>query len=146
MPGAMKMDDATFVRKAAAAGEAEVTDGKLALEKAKRADVRRAAEMMVKDHGSANAKLTTLAQKKKLATSPSSPKEAPKALDVPPGGDFDNAYVASQIKAHEEAVALFEAQSEHGKDAELKAFATETLPTLRAHLSMFRNLKPAAKM
>jgi putative membrane protein len=36
---------------------------------------------------------------------------------------------------------LFEREAKSGKDAELKAFAEKTLPTLKDHLSMVRDLK-----
>jgi putative membrane protein len=44
------------------------------------------------------------------------------------------------VKDHEKAVKLFSKESSSGKDAELKAFATKTLPTLQHHLEMARQL------
>jgi putative membrane protein len=46
-----------------------------------------------------------------------------------------------QIRDHEKTIALFEREAKSGKDAELKAFAEKTLPTLKEHLSMVRDLK-----
>lgn len=43
----------------------------------------------------------------------------------------DQAYANNQVKAHEATVALFEKEVSEGKDAEIKAFATETLPKLK---------------
>jgi putative membrane protein len=50
------------------------------------------------------------------------------------GAGFDEGYVAEQIKMHQEAIALFEQQSNAGTDPELKAFAAMQLPILREHL------------
>jgi putative membrane protein len=57
------------------------------------------------------------------------------------GKEFDQAYDQSQIKAHQDAVALFDAYAKGGDDAELKQWATKTLPHLREHLSMAEKLK-----
>jgi len=60
------------------------------------------------------------------------------------GADFDREYIKHQVADHDKAVALFEKQSRNGKDPELKAFAERTLPTLREHQQMVRDLN--AKM
>jgi putative membrane protein len=124
------------VRKASAAGLAEVADARKALQMSRRDDVRRAAQQILSDHEAANAKLKALAQGKNLQLS-TQPKQSPPAA----AGDFDTAYIASQIQAHEEAIALFKSQARDGRDAELRDFATETLPTLEKHLSMVQGLK-----
>jgi putative membrane protein len=56
------------------------------------------------------------------------------------GAEFDRAYMAGQVKDHEDAVALFEKESKDGKDQKLRAWAKETLPTLRHHLKMAREI------
>lgn len=48
------------------------------------------------------------------------------------GAEFDKGYIQEMVKDHEKAIALFEA-AQSLADAELKAFATKTLPTLRKH-------------
>jgi putative membrane protein len=128
--------DQNFVREASAAGLAEVADAQKALKMAKRDDVRRAAEQLLNDHQAANAKLKTLAEKKNLPLA-SAPKQAP----PPPAGDFDSGYIASQVKAHQDAVALFKAEAEGGRDNDLREFAASTLPTLEQHLAMMQSLK-----
>ena len=55
------------------------------------------------------------------------------------GAEFDRAYHAAQLTAHNEAVALFERASKNLDNAELKNFATETLPTLKDHHKMVKD-------
>ena len=62
-------------------------------------------------------------------------------LNAKSGKDFDQAYDRMQVKAHREAVALFEAYSKSGEDSELKTWAGKTLPHLREHLNMAEMLK-----
>jgi putative membrane protein len=40
------------------------------------------------------------------------------------------------VKDHEKAVQLFSIEAQEGKDADIKAFASKTLPTLQEHLQM----------
>ena len=48
--------------------------------------------------------------------------------------DFDRTYVAATVVSHEKCVAMFEKFAEATKNADLKAFANNTLPGLRTHL------------
>jgi putative membrane protein len=56
------------------------------------------------------------------------------------GAEFDREYMKHQVADHDKAVALFERQAKNGKDAELKAFAERTLPTLKEHQQMARDI------
>ena len=47
----------------------------------------------------------------------------------------------SQVQGHSDAVMLFTDYAQSGKDADLKKFATETLPTIQQHLSMAQTLQ-----
>ena len=47
------------------------------------------------------------------------------------------------MKAHEATIKLFEDEAANGKDAELKAFATQTLPKLKEDLSHAKELAKA---
>lgn len=55
------------------------------------------------------------------------------------GADFDKAYMNEMLKDHQKDVAMFEKEANSGKDADVKAWATSTLPTLRDHLQMARD-------
>jgi len=56
------------------------------------------------------------------------------------GADFDREYMKHQVNDHDKAVVLFERQSKSGKDSELKAFAGRTLPTLKEHQQMAKDI------
>jgi putative membrane protein len=103
--------------------------------------------MMVKDHTAANEKLKTLAASKNitLPTSPSIGQMAEKAkLDVLSGDTFDRSYSRGQVKDHEDTITLFKKESASGQDADAKAFATATLPTLQHHLKAIRAIATEA--
>jgi putative membrane protein len=129
--------DASFYKSAAEGGIAEVEAGQLAQEKGNSQQVKDFGAMMVKDHSAANEKLKTLASSKNV-TLPSSPSVGQMAsktkLKVLSGDTFDKSYVKGQIDAHRQTIALFRKEISSGQDADAKAFATATLPTVRAHL------------
>ena len=57
------------------------------------------------------------------------------------GNAFDRGFVEAQVKAHQEAIALFEKQANGGDDSDLKAFAQKQLPGLRNHLKQAQDLQ-----
>jgi putative membrane protein len=139
-------DNDDFVEDASAKGVAEVEAGKLAQEKGTAADVKSFADMMVKDHTAANAKLKSIADTKNLEVSDSAElvdKAKAMILELRSAKSFDQAYANNQVKAHEATIELFEKEASEGKDAELKAFATDTLPKLKAHLEHAKALAKA---
>jgi len=135
--------DSTFMKTAAAAGLAEVECGKLAAEKASNPDIKSFAQMLVDDHSKANEELKGLAGQKNV-TLPSAPTAAQKAaqarLSKLSGAAFDSAYVHQMVRDHAAAVALFTRESKAGADADAKAWAGKTLPTLEAHSTKAKEL------
>jgi putative membrane protein len=57
------------------------------------------------------------------------------------GAAFDRGFIAAQVTAHQNAIALFEKEASGGSDPDLKAFAAKQLPTLRAHLKQAQDLQ-----
>jgi putative membrane protein len=145
--GADKSPDQSFYDNAAEGGIAEVELGKLAQEKGTSAAVKEFGAMMVKDHSAANMKLKAVAAKKgvELPTKPGMMQMATKTkLEVLSGGTFDKSYIRGMVDDHQKDIALFEKEAKEGKDADAKAFATATLPTLRTHLKHVQEI--ATKM
>jgi len=139
--GADKSPDETFFKHAAEGGIAEVEAGKLAESKGNSAAVKEFGTMMVKDHSDANTKLKSIAESQNvdLPSHSSASQMASKGkLEVLTGETFDKAYIKDQIKAHEQTVALFKKEIASGADAQAKSFATDTLPTVQAHLRKIR--------
>ena len=134
-----------FVDKAAAGGMFEVDSSKIAEGKALDQGVKDFAQKMIDDHGAANAKLQTIAGEQKLTV--------PKELDAKHKADLDSRqnakdavdkpYVQLQRDAHSEAVTLFESYAKDGDNAQLKTFASETLPTLKMHQEMIEKIASA---
>jgi putative membrane protein len=56
------------------------------------------------------------------------------------GTQFDKEFIRAAVKDHEKAVKAFEKESTKADDADVRAFATKTLPTLQEHLQMARDL------
>lgn len=133
-----------FLSNAAESGHLEVAGSKLALEKSQNADVKAFAQKMVDDHTKVGKQLETLAKSKgyEPPTEPSLMQKAKmKALGLRDEG-FDKAYADEiGVAAHEDAVKLFEQASQDVKDAEVKQFAIETLPSLKQHLEAARTLQ-----
>jgi putative membrane protein len=61
------------------------------------------------------------------------------------GAEFDRKYMDAMVKDHEKDVAAFERVSTMGSDADLKAWAAKTLPTLREHLQLARDTNAKVK-
>lgn len=138
-------DAEDFVDDASAKGIAEVKNGQLALEKTQAADVKTFAQMMIDDHTKANEKLKSIAMAKKLKVSTDAEllDKAKKMILEVRDESFDKAYANNQVMAHEETIKIFQEEIKDGKDAELMAFAKETLPKLEAHLAQAKKLAAA---
>jgi putative membrane protein len=145
---AVDKDDAKFVVTAANDGMAEVNAGNLAQQKATNLRIKSFASMMVADHTKAGDELAAIAKSKNI-TLPAAPNaDAQKSaadLGSKSGKDFDKAYVDAMVDGHKNAVKLFTDASNNCKDADLKAFATKTLPTLKMHLDSITAIKASMK-
>jgi putative membrane protein len=133
-PGKGATSDSAFVMEVTAGGMKEVALGKMASDKAMNARVKEFAARMVTDHSKANSELQTLAGRKGWSVS----KETPKASDeqhlhAANGAAFDRAYMDTMVDAHAKTISRFEAYISSAGDSELKAWAQETLSTVREH-------------
>jgi len=141
---ALSSEDKTFATKASAGGQAEVAFGQLAKENASSPAVKQFGERMVTDHTQANEELMQIAKSQDL--------NLPKGLDAKhqakekqfsttKGVAFDKAYMQDMVQDHEQDVADFRKEAEHGKDPQLKAFAAKYLPVLEQHLQMAQSIE-----
>jgi putative membrane protein len=135
-----------FANKVAISDMFEIQSSQLALTKQPDADTKPFAEKMISDHQKTSSELKALVSGGKVkATLPTAiDSEHQRMLDVlkaKNGKDFDQDYDQTQVKAHQDAVALFDAYSKSGDNPDLKSWATATLPHLKEHLSMAEKLK-----
>lgn len=140
----MTPDDKEFVSEAGMGGLAEVLMANLALQKASSADAKAFAQRMSTDHSKANNELAQFATTKGLALPTELAGEHKDALDhlnSLSGAEFDKAYMDHMVSDHEKDVAAFEKAAISATDTDLKAWAGRTLPTLKEHLQMAKDVK-----
>jgi len=129
-------EESKFAVKVASSGMTEVQLGELAQQKASSQKVKDFGAMMVRDHSKSNDELKSIAAKKNI-TLPPAPGEDHmdhiKNLSEKSGQEFDKDYMNRMVEDHKDNIDAFEKCSKDGKDADLKAFADKTLPTLRKH-------------
>lgn len=142
--GAAKMtSDEKFAMEAAVGGMEEVQLGQMAAQKGASDEVRQFGQKMVDDHTKANQDLMQVASGKgwmlPMALDAKHQADVQK-LSALTGDAFDRAYVKMMIQDHKKDVGEFQKESMHGMDADVKSFATRTLPTLQEHLQMIQRI------
>jgi putative membrane protein len=137
--GKLPAKDRQFIMKAGEGGKAEVELGQLAKDKASSQSVKEFGQRMVDDHTKANRQLEALAGQKGI-TLPDKLDAKHRALksrlEKLSGSEFDRAYMHEMVQDHTKDVAEFQRESSAAKDPDVKSFASETLPTLKQHLSL----------
>jgi len=129
--------DAQFLVDAAEINMREIELGQLAEQNGRSARVKELGKMIVDAHTKTQNDLTSLARKKTVTLPTSTTdkgRDAYKKLGDKSANDFDKTYSDMMVKNEREAVSLFEKASTDCSDADIKAFATSSLPTLRAQL------------
>jgi putative membrane protein len=138
---------ADFVKEAATSDLTEIAAAKIALEKGN-ADEKVFANQMVTDHTKTSSELKGLVASGDVkaeipaALDSSSQKKIDKLKDTKPG-DFASEYDPMQVSAHKDAVSLFERYAKGGDNSDLKDWAGKTLPALKHHLDMAKELGKA---
>jgi len=131
--------DQDLLRDVAQANRSEISSGKIALDKAHNDEVRKFAQMMVDDHGSALKEVEALASARsvKLPTDPDFRQKATtKKLQSVVGNRFDREYVSTAgVGDHRKTHALLQKAQRGAKDPQLKALAEKMLPVVDQHLS-----------
>ncbi len=144
---ALQGGDLRFVMNAAKGGVAEVDFGKLAAERSSDQRVKDFGNRMVKDHSQANEELGKVASSKGFTVPTAmaaNDKRMYDRLSHLSGATFDRDYMQMMVRDHEKDVKDFEKESRDGKDADVRSFASKTLPTLKEHLEMARSIAGGA--
>jgi putative membrane protein len=146
-PPTLTPGDREFADTAARSGMAEVQLATNVASRATSPEVRAFAQQMIADHNRSNEELTTLAARKGLDP-PADLEPEKKALDEElaklTGPALDRKYMEEMVKDHAVAMARFESAARELADADFRAFAEKTLPTLRQHHHLAEQL--AAKV
>lgn len=136
--------DVTFANKAAVGGMAEVTLGKLALQKTADPQIKDFANMMVTDHSKANDELMGIAKTKHITLPTSVDAEHQEKIDdlsSKTGVDFNKAYVNAMVDGHKSTLTLMRNEAKNGKDIDLKKFADKTTVIVQMHTEMITRIK-----
>lgn len=135
--------DQEFVKKASAAGLAEVNLSELAVRFARDPAVKQFAQRMVADHTRVSQQLTAMANRHSITLPKEMDEKHQKVYDklkTLSGEKFDCEYIECMVKDHEEAVKLFEKESKDGTNEGLKEWAGKLTPALKHHLEMARDI------
>jgi putative membrane protein len=142
MGNAPKTED--FVTEAATSDMFEIASSKIAVEKADPA-TKAFAQQMIADHTKTSAEMKAMLGSGKVkaaipAAMTSSQQSMIETLNGLQGDDFNKQYHSDQVSAHKDAVDLFKRYGDGGDNADLKNWATTTLPALQHHLMMAQDL------
>lgn len=141
-------DDQKFVDMAAQTDMLEAHVGQMAADQAASQAVKDYAQMLVTDHTNDYQQLSAAAAKAGATV--------PKGLDVPrdkmiapfeklKGAAFDHRFAHEMIVGHTKAIAEYKHEAQDGKSADIKAYASQTLPTLEKHLHEAESLQKSKK-
>lgn len=133
-----------FITEAANSDMFEIQSSKLAEEK-KDTKATEFAKEMITDHTKTTDAIKTMVQSGKVkANIPTSLDSKHQSLidklKELNGDDFEKQYQSDQVSGHKDAVDLYKRYAQGGENAELKAFAQKTEPTLEKHLKMAQDL------
>jgi putative membrane protein len=122
----------------------EIEASKIALNRAKSADVKKFAQQMVDAHTATTKALMAALKSAPDVTPPteldSRHKDMLDNLKGAKAEDFDGRYIAQQINAHDEALVLMRGYAKSGDNAEIKVFAAATEPKVQMHLDMIKDV------
>jgi len=127
---------------------AEISLSQVAVTRSQNEAVRQFAQMMVTDHTAAGNELQTLATSKNITLPTAMDQKHQSAmtkLGGESGSEFDRDYMKQMVNDHEKILSLLQKEANSGTDADLKAFAAKTVPTVQSHLTAARSLYDTIK-
>jgi putative membrane protein len=147
-PATLSNADKQFMKMAADANMTEAHVGQMAQDQGATDAVKDFGKTLVGDHTKAYQDLQAVATK--------TGENIPDGIDVKrmpaveslaklKGPAFDRAFARYEVQDHQKAIAAFKREADKGENADVKAYAQTTLPTLESHLKQAQELeKPAA--
>jgi len=141
--GTLTPYDRKFLTDAASGASLEVQLGNLAAQKATNEDVKRFGQRMATDHSQGGQTIRQMASNLKF-TLPQEPEPQQRTtvsrLEKLSGKAFDREYMKEMVNDHVKDISEFERAEKEATVAEIKQFATESLPTLRDHLKQAKEI------
>ena len=150
VPAEAAWTDANVVDVLTVANQGEVDYSQIGAEKATRADVKKYAKLMVKEHGAMLDAVKSLATKlnvtpatneKATGLKEESTKDINDLNAKTVGKDFDNEFMEEQVDMHQETLDLLSDLDSRTTNADLKAAIAEARPKVQAHLDQAKALK-----
>jgi putative membrane protein len=140
----VKEDDSDFMIEASNGGMMEVEAGKLAQSNGASQAVKDFGARMVADHSKAGEELKAMASAKSVVLPTTLGEEEQKHITdmtAMKGADFDKHYVDMMVNDHDKTVSMFEEAAKDAKDADVRAWASKTLPVLKEHQTAIKAIK-----
>ena len=125
--------DREFITRAARESLHRVQMGQMAVQRAQSEAVKKLGRRVAADHARTNEQLRALAARHRIKPDVRVKKEAMSKSEME---NFDRAWVAKLINAHQSDLALYQRQAQQAADPELRTLAQKTVRLLRAHLKM----------
>ncbi|HEV7331222.1 MAG TPA: DUF4142 domain-containing protein [Flavisolibacter sp.] len=147
--GNLHRKDAKFIVMAASSNNLELQLSQLAQQRATSQAVRDFAAMMVEHHTMAAQQMKTLLSSKGASVPDTAllpmHRLQMESVTAAQGADFDKAYMRIMVDAHEEDVDEYEDETTDARDADIRAFTTRMLPTLRTHYARAKEVRQQVK-
>lgn len=143
-PTAQQEGDKDFVSKAWEGGKAEVELGQLAQQKSQSQDVKQFAQKMVTDHSAMEEKWFSPMAKQLGVSEPKGLSKKDKKLSEKLSGlsgtDFDNEYIKTMVKDHEDDLKQFQNEAQMTQDPNVKQVAQRGADIIQQHLQMIEQI------
>jgi putative membrane protein len=130
--------DQFFLSDAAGFDMVQAHEGEMALTAARSEEVRNLAHRMIQAHTASYQQLSVIAQKTGMTI--------PRAIDAGTNNliigltklrdaRFDRQFAEDQVEQYKQEIVVYDQETRNGKNADLKAYASRTLPILKEHLN-----------
>lgn len=143
------MTDDEFMKMVGTGGHNEMGLSQVIMDKGVTGAAKDFADKMMADHTKAGNELKPIAESKNvmLPTEMDAEHKALKdQMQSMSGEQLAEKYAQQMVTDHQNTVNVFQSEIQNGKDAEVKAFASKTLPTIQEHLEMAKKLPGAMAM
>lgn len=140
---AQAMTSAEYVAAAGAGDTYEIQSSQAVLQTTQDPKIRSFAQMMVTDHTRSTAQLKAAALTAKVKARPvltPAQTEMIAQLRAQTGTARDQAYIAQQKQAHQQALTIHSSYAEGGRNIALKTVASRVVPVVQHHIDMLKTM------